>query len=709
MPPGDVATLHCPACLKSFQAKNYKPGGAYKCPSCKGPLERQDLSAVATVAKDDLSFQDEPPPIPREIPVRLGKYLIDGEIARGGMGVVYKGRQEGLDRVVAIKMLLGGVHADPDALHRFQREARSAAKLRHPHIVAIHEVGDFQGQPFFTMDYIEGKSLDQALRQEGMFQLERGVRLLRDVARAVHFAHENGIIHRDLKPGNVLLDKDDAPHVTDFGLAKELDSKSMISVTGEVMGTPSFMSPEQAEGRVRELDRRTDVYSLGAILYRLLTGKPPFEGPTMAATVYKVVHEYTTEPVKLNPDVGAELSAVCMKALEKDREARYATADAFARDLDRYLKGEPVSAKPLSTAQRIRRAAGRQRRLVVATGSVAAVALAAIVAILLFVRKGELDLIEENLKNPELRMTAFQALLGGLDRFDDRKRALALAREAVRKSTDDASRKLAYAKPAKDLADAYLEHVSIEKPEDLRVQVVWILSQLQHRAAVPVMLDLLRTARGPVRLAAVKFFKSVPDVRAYYSLGALITDKECGEEARMALQRQYVDRIVGFINPAAGKTTGVVADLGEAIQKYNQQVEGVLGETSRPSGPKDAVEAALLELRNPDPPQRMKAAYELGESGDARARDPLVAALSDADDGVARMAAAALNRLGAGTVREKLVPMLRDARAVVRRNAAWLLGKAGDKSLRAAVEAAYKTESDQEAKYAMEDALVALR
>ncbi len=698
MASGEVG-LHCPACRKGFRAAGHAPGKTYACPRCKGPLEVRE-------AEPDLAFKDEHP-VPREIPVRLGRYLIDGEVARGGMGVVYKGRQEGLDRVVAIKLLLGGAAADAEMVQRFHREGRAAAKLRHPNIVAIHEVGEYEGRPFFTMDFIEGKSLDAVL-QEGPLAFDRGARLLRDVARAVHFAHQQGIIHRDLKPGNVLVDPADVPHVTDFGLAKDVGSKSMLSVTGEIMGTPAFMSPEQAEGRVHELDRRSDVYSLGAILYRMLTGRPPFEGPTLAATIFKVVHEYTREPVRLNPRVPPELSAICMKALEKEPKDRYATAGEFADDLDRFLSGEPVKAKPLPAWGRLRRQMKRNRRVLLAAGSVGAAAVAALALVLAFAVRSEIDLIEENLARPEMRHVALKSLLEGMDRFRDRSRALALAKGAVTRGTDDASRELAYAKPLAELAEAYAAHLPIEKPEKLRIRLIQALAQLKHRPAVPDVLEIVRSTKGEVRIAAIRFFRSVPDLGAFYDLGRLIADPECGAEARTSIQRLYIDKVLAFFSPAAARTGAALAELGVAVEAHNRQVNEVLG-SGAPKGPKDAVEAAIAELRGTDPARRMKGAYELGESGDDRGREPLLAAVADADDGVSRMAAAALERLGAAASKERILELLKHSRAGVRRNAAFLLGKAGDRSARPAVEAAHRVESDAEAKYAMEDALVLLR
>jgi hypothetical protein len=586
---------------------------------------------------------------------------------------------------------------------RFHREARAAARLRHPHIVAIHEVGEYSGQPFFTMDYIKGRGLEAVL-SDGPMRFERGARILRDVARAVHHAHQEGIIHRDLKPANILLDAEDVPHVTDFGLAKDIGSRSMLSVTGEVMGTPSFMSPEQADGRIREVDFRTDVYSIGAILYRMLTGKPPFEGPTIAATLYKVVYEYTTEPVRLNNAVPPELSAICMKALEKEKKDRYRSAGELAEDLDRYLRGEPVTAKPISPWERFRRSLKRQRRLLVATGSVAAVALAAIVAILVLTHKSPLDRIEEHLAIPELRLTALDALLRGLYDFEDRDRAVAMAKQAVMEGTDEATRERIYAHPVPVLASAYATHLTIEEPERLRIRLIRLLASLGYRPVVPKIISLLRTTRGAVRLEAIRFFKVVPDARAFYAIGSLIADTECGSEAREALQRLNIDRVIGLVNPAGVGTTRMLTNLGEAIEQRNREVDRALAEMPR-KVPVDPIVAATHELRTGDPARRMQMAWELGRSEDPRARAPLFEALTDSDPAVARMAATGLATLGAAEYKDDLLDYLKHTRSDVRRNAAFLLGKIGDKSVRPALEAAYREEKEQDVRYA----LVALR
>jgi serine/threonine protein kinase len=303
-----------------------------------------------------------PPQNAAHVPVPLTRrgsfddYELLGEIARGGMGVVYRARQKGLNRLVALKMILAGPLATADDLSRFRTEAEAAARLRHPNIVAVHEVGVVDGQAFFSMQFIEGRTLAQRLT-EGSVPGRTAAGYVRQIARAVHYAHGQGILHRDLKPSNILIDDDDQPHVTDFGLAKRLDAgDSALTRTGAVLGTPSYMAPEQAAGKVKELGPGCDVYGLGAVLYELLTGRPPFRSDTPFDTVRHVLE---TEPVPLrllNPKVDRDLETICLKCLEKDPRRRYADADALAVDLQRYLDGEPIQARSYNLLARVTRA-----------------------------------------------------------------------------------------------------------------------------------------------------------------------------------------------------------------------------------------------------------------------------------------------------------------------------------------------------------------
>jgi hypothetical protein len=273
----------------------------------------------------------------------FGDYELLEEVARGGMGVVYKARQVSLNRVVALKMILAGQLASPEDLRRFRAEAEAAANLRHPNIVGIHEVGEHQGQHYFSMDYVEGRSLAEVLR-DGPLPAERAARYVQTVAAAIHYAHGQGTLHRDLKPSNVLIDAEDRPLVTDFGLAKKIEGGAGPTAPGQILGTPSYMPPEQAAGG--PLGPAADVYSLGALLYALVTGRPPFQSDNTLDTLLQVLHNEPVPPRLLNPKIPAELETVCLKCLEKEPGRRYGSAQELADDLGRFRAGEPVRARP---------------------------------------------------------------------------------------------------------------------------------------------------------------------------------------------------------------------------------------------------------------------------------------------------------------------------------------------------------------------------
>ena len=278
----------------------------------------------------------------------FGDYELLEEVGRGGMGVVWKARQKSLDRIVAVKMVLHGSWASEDDLTRFRREAEAAARLRHANIVAVYEVGEHNRSPYFSMEYIEGQTLAD-LTADGPLPSREAARYVLRIARAVQHAHEAGILHRDLKPSNVLIDREGQPHVTDFGLAKRVAAGSTagsLTQTGAIVGTPSYMPPEQAAGSRGELSPASDVYSLGAILYELLTSRPPFRGATPVDTIMQVLDQEPVAPRLLNPQVDRELEMVCLKCLQKPADLRYPTAAALAGDLDAYLSGDLASIWP---------------------------------------------------------------------------------------------------------------------------------------------------------------------------------------------------------------------------------------------------------------------------------------------------------------------------------------------------------------------------
>jgi hypothetical protein len=275
------------------------------------------------------------------------------------MGVVFKANQVRLRRTVALKMILSGRMASSSDLQRFKTEAEATAALRHPHIVPVHEVGEIDGRLYFSMDFIEGVSLAQRLA-DGPVPGRVAARYLVKIARAIQHAHDNRILHRDLKPSNILLDAEDQPHVTDFGLAKRLDHNTLHTQTGAILGTPSYMTPEQAAG-TKELTAAADIYGLGALLYELLTGRPPFRAETPLDTVLQVLESQPAPLRLLNPKVEKDLETICLKCLEKEPKRRYASAEALAADLERYLAGESIQARSANLMVRIASALDRSQ------------------------------------------------------------------------------------------------------------------------------------------------------------------------------------------------------------------------------------------------------------------------------------------------------------------------------------------------------------
>ena len=281
---------------------------------------------------------------PAKMLTDFGDYELLEEIGRGGQGVVYRARQKSLNRTVALKVIGLGHWATEAHLKRFRREAESAASLEHPCIVPIYEVGERDGSCYFSMKFIEGGQLDEVVRREPM-PIRHAVELIAKVARTVHFAHEHRILHRDIKPGNILLDGKGEPHLTDFGLARLVETESTVTRTMEVLGTPSYMAPEQAVGNNAAVSSVTDVYGLGAVLYQLLTAHPPFAGGTTYETIRLVLDTEPRQPRLWNPKIDRDLSTICLKCLEKDPKRRYSSALALAEDLERWVKHEPIRAR----------------------------------------------------------------------------------------------------------------------------------------------------------------------------------------------------------------------------------------------------------------------------------------------------------------------------------------------------------------------------
>ena len=368
---------HCSACGAPMPAQS--TGGP--CPRCllAGGLHLLDHQATLVVGNPPPENSLPSTPFTGTPLRRIGDYELIEEIARGGMGVVFKARQVRLNRLVALKLITAGALATHEQVKRFKAEAEAAASLTHPNIVPIHEIGEHQGQHYFSMGLIEGPNLRDALvafrrglegapgnvrrptsdlrcgraPSAGGFEPREAAQFLATIARAVHYAHQRGVLHRDIKPSNILLDAHGVPHLTDFGLAKLAEKDSTLTHTHAVLGTPAYMSPEQARGHTKEVTTAADVYGLGAVLYEALTGMPPFAGGTSIETIRQVLEQEPRRPSMFNRAVDRDLETICLRCLEKDPGRRYSSAAGLAADLENWLRHEPITARRIGTGERV--------------------------------------------------------------------------------------------------------------------------------------------------------------------------------------------------------------------------------------------------------------------------------------------------------------------------------------------------------------------
>ena len=440
-------------------------------------------------------------------------YTLVGELGRGGMGVVYKAEQTKLKRLVALKMVLGGAVAGAQQFERFRAEAEAVARLQHPNIVQIYEVGEHDGLPFFSLEYCAGGSLAQRLDGTPLPTREAAT-LVETMARAMHAAHARHIVHRDLKPANVLLSGDGTPKITDFGLAKKLDETAVLTQSGAVMGTPSYMPPEQALGKNKELGPAADIYSLGAILYELLTGRPPFKGATAMDTLLQVATNEPVPPSRLQPKLPPDIETICLKCLEKSSSRRYSSAQALAEDLHRYLAGEPILARPAGRLERCGKWA-RRRPALAGLLAVSALALLSILTGILYftvhLRRERNTAIAEKGRAEENEAAARlqEEKTRQQEQLTDKERQRAEAREAdARRDLDQSRRSLLTAQLWR--VAGLLEHQPLEAlalledgkacPPELR-DFAWRYYRSLYSSWKPA---LLQGHRGPVKSVAVR-------------------------------------------------------------------------------------------------------------------------------------------------------------------------------------------------------------
>ncbi|RMG07128.1 MAG: serine/threonine-protein kinase [Planctomycetota bacterium] len=642
--------LSCARCASpySLSASLLELGLVRPCPRCGGPLRRGTPPAAPPdsgepttppayrprPADDDARTQakasDRLPQAPDSDRLAgLHDYEILGELARGGMGIVYKARQKSLGRLVCLKVMRSAATASPDDKRRFLREAEAAARLSHPNIVPVYEVGEHQGQCFFSMEYVDGEELGRWVKKTRP-PLHQLVSVLAEVCRAVHFAHQHGIIHRDLKPANVMVDRQGRPHVMDFGIAKRLDAaddsrRGPLTQEGEIMGTPHYMAPEQAEGKVREVDVRSDVWALGVIGYELFTGQRPFRDENILRLLKLVAHAEPKPPSVLRPELDPDLETIVLKALEKEKERRYPTALSLAEELERWQKGEAILARRASRLYRLRKWAQRNRALATTLAASAA-------ALLLLTGLFTAKLVGDRAR----RRQALDALLARarLDLEGGRARAaFAKYAEAVYRDRERLEAREGYVTAGLSIARTLLAEGAPGRAEE-------VLRQLRYVDArrAEVEKELARAAdqrRRAVEIGVARQRRAIAEVRR------LLRELDALPKERALSATEERDYVVSLVRNQDPETVALLRrrlrSEGDRTRRLVARALGWIGDAS-----------ALPELtRLLDGPLDLaaEAAGALGQIGGERAWEALCAARARRGPRFAQRTQPALRRL----------------------------------------------------------------
>jgi len=656
---------------------------------------------------------------------QFGRYRIEQELARGGMGIVFIATDPQLKRRVALKVLIAGETASQEAVQRFVREARAAGQLRHPNIVAVHDAGEIEGRHFFTMELIAGKELGKIVEAGGAAR-DTILEWMRTISLALHHAHQHGIIHRDLKPQNIMIEGD-KPMLMDFGLAKEVDANSFRSLSGTVFGTPAYMSPEQAQGRTHAIDRRTDIYSLGVILYELICGQRPFGGDTLFDTIAAVVNEEPRTPISLRKDVAADLNTIILRCMEKDPAARYATAKDLADDLARLLAGESITAKPIAAPVRLWRTL-RKRPAVLA--GIAGGVIAAVLAVTIFGGESLVHRLQREVasSDPERQRAAAVLLAGELHdgRLPgaQREQGLALLRQLAEGRGPAAAAAIAALVEANDsgivptlrriaedtkatvderhAAAQALATVAVKTPEAQAIAEALIAAAgVGNEAAlagalIPAAMTLDPEAAAQALSGPIVDAKR-PSPWRVEAVQALSISRPSLHSSSMRLLLRLAGDPDAAVGDAAARGLDLVRSRAEILPIYGLESRGVgavagLGKMTKAVADRDREFAELAaedddggrtpvaviasKLAAGDAEVRLAAASDLGRLGDATALPHLYTALDDRDSGVRRAAGRSLAAL-APAAPPNIAVISRRLQADdsgVRGDAAWTLG-----------------------------------